>query len=848
MKKKALRLLSTVLTAALLVTAVPAIPASAALSEVNSPAGVSSFQSSDNFDAELLRAWVVNDGEDLKIDYKTPLMTSQFNLSLYRVGANKGNLYLNILLEPELSISSDNMTQYGFLYYLNIERYNIPNGYYNLYIRRYASAEDAALQSYGTAGVLYKNMEIKVTNGKVKILRYKDVIDYNRSIQEIGDAYSLDRYLDTTLEDIRFVLRNPATNVYDTITAYKAAYFKTVSDRITAGAASDYEKLRRIYEYTASNFYYDSIAFSTHSYQYANPYDNIYNFENGLSSANSVYGKVHTTCQGFSAIYLALARAQNIPTRFVYGHRLAVPSNDWLTEDNIDVRDHWWAESYINGRWIFVDPTVGTTNKYNKSTGAWTYHGLTNYTYFDASEDQVATSHVYMNIYPDYRYGKYLDNAYEVQTLTAFLNQTNQTSYKTNGALMNASYDANNKETWGDGTKSHFMTDGRGNTAQIQWSSKGFEGEMNLSGFTKMTLLSAHHNKLTKVNLSGNSLLKNVYLNDNALESLNLADNPRLSYVRVQNNPMKDLTMYVNGSNRTFHAQDHGTFYFTYDKRYTKTSFSLYSKPDIGYKLQGVYSTGTGSRLSTKTTWHFMPKAVGYDIRFALNPDSFKYELSEGDSSKTKLPYVRAAAKRLAALGYCTPTGYTYGSGYDYGYTPLTAGEETAFTAALKEAVIKFQVMNDLPNSGIIDEESWSVLFSETAASMAGSEAEYQQILADYEVRKQAEAAARETLSQVSIRATSKAVKGAMKLSWTATAQSADGSQSAFQADGYELWKSTSKTTGYTLLKECRGSVFKNTSNIQKGKRFYYKVRAYKIVGEKKIYSAWSNVTYKIAK
>ena len=225
MKKKALRLLSTVLTAALLVTAVPAIPASAALSEVNSPTGVSSFQSSDHFDTELLRAWVVNDGEDLKIDYKTPLMTSQFNLSLYRVGANKGNLYLNILLEPELSISSDNMTQYGFLYYLNIERYNIPNGYYNLYIRRYASAEDAALQSYGTAGVLYKNMEIKVTNGKVKILRYKDVIDYNRSIQKIGEAYSLDKYLDNSLEDIRFVLRNPATNVYDTITEYVFSSF-----------------------------------------------------------------------------------------------------------------------------------------------------------------------------------------------------------------------------------------------------------------------------------------------------------------------------------------------------------------------------------------------------------------------------------------------------------------------------------------------------------------------------------------------------------------------------------------------------------------------------------------------
>lgn len=848
MKKKALRLLSTVLTAALLVTAVPAIPASAALSEVNSPAGVSSFQSSDHFDTELLRAWVVNDGEDLKIDYQTPLMTSQFNLSLYRVGANKGNLYLNILLEPELSISSDNMTQYGFLYYLNIERYNIPNGYYNLYIRRYASPEDAEARSYGSAGVLYKNMEIKVTNGKVKILRYKDVIDYNRSIQKIGEAYSLDKYLDNSLEDIRFVLRNPATNVYDTITEYKSAYFKTISDRITAGAASDYEKLRRIYEYTASNFYYDSVAFSTHSYQYANPYDNLYNFENGLSSANSVSGKVHTTCQGFSAIYLALARAQGIPTRFVYGHRLAVPSNDWLTENNIDVRDHWWAESFVNGRWIFVDPTVGTTNKYNKTTGAWTYHGLTNYTYFDASEDQVATSHVYMNIYPDYRYGKYLDNAYEVQTLTAFLDQMNTASSKTNGALLNPAYNAFDKATWGDGKKSHFMTDGRGNTAQIQWSNQGFEGEMNLSGFTKMTLLSAHHNKLTKVNLSGNSLLKNVYLNDNALESLNLADNPSLSYVRVQNNPMKDLTMYVNGSNRTFSAEGSGTFYFTYDKRYKNTSFSLYSKPDIGYKLQGVYSTGTGSRLSTKTTWHFTPKAVGYDIRFALDPDSFQYELAEGDSSQTKLPYVQAAAKRLAALGYYAPTGYTYGSGYDYGYTPLTAGEETSFTADLKNAVIKFQVMNDLPNGGIIDAETWSVLFSEAAASMAASDAEYQQILADYEVRIQQLRAAREELAAVSIQATSKAVKGAMKLSWTTTAQAADGSVTAYQPDGYELWKSTSKTNGYTLLKSCSGKAFKNTSNIQKGKRYYYKVRAYKIVGEKKLYSAWSNVTYKIAK
>ena len=114
----------------------------------------------------------------------------------------------------------------------------------------------------------------------------------------------------------------------------------------------------------------------------------------------------------------------------------------------------------------------------------------------------------------------------------------------------------------------------------------------------------------------------------------------------------------------------------------------------------------------------------------------------------------------------------------------------------------------------------------------------------------QQENAVREELAAVSIKVTSTAVKGAMKLSWTTTAQAADGSGTvtAYEPDGYELWKSTSKTSGYTLLKECRGTVFKNTSNVQKGTSYYYKVRAYKIVGEKKIYTNWSNVTYKIAK
>ena len=811
MKKRILRFASIALAAVLIVLTVPTDSAFAALSEVKAPAQVTTFKSTTDFEKEYARAYVTDDTV-LKINYKTPLEATLFRVSLYRVGADKGDINLDIFVDAKQSAASDGTTLYGFTYYLDVEQFDVPDGYYNLYLRRCATAADAETLNYKSSGVLYKNMEIKVTDGKVKILRYKDVIEYNNSIKDIGALYSTDRYLDNTLEDIRFVLRNPATDVYAEMTPSKIAYIQRISDRVTQGAYTNYDKLLKIYEYTAKNFYYDSVAFSTHSYQYADPYDNIYNYENGLSSANSVFGRVHTTCQGFSAIYLALARAQGIPTRFVYGHRLAIPSNDWLTEDNIDVRDHWWTESYVNGKWIFVDPTVGTTNKYNKNTGAWTYTGLTNYTYFDASDEQVATSHVYMNIYPDYRAGKYIDDTYEMEKLRTFFNQRVGDSNQTNGSVMNSSYSDYDTATWGDGTKSHFMTNGRGKTAQIQWSYKGFTGPLSLSGFTKMTLLSSHDNKYETADLSGSPVLKSVYLYNNSLTSIDLSSCYKLSYVRAQNNPMKNLKLYVNGRNRSFTAGDNGTFCFTLDTSYKNSSLSLYSDPDIGYKLGGVYSTGTGNRLSTKTTYHFTPKAVGYSIRFVLNPDSYKYYLNVGESRSSRLPYIRAAAKRLNALGY---------------YNQTAVGEEASYTEALAEAVTKFQVMHDLSNNGAIGKETWSNLFNNSANTMVSDE-EYEQILADYEVRqaqrKEAEALVK---NLTPVAASAKDAKKNVKVTLELDEQD---NEIINQLKGmgctvkYRFYRSEGNRSSYEAMVTKETPYYTNTSG-KNGKKYFYRAQ-----------------------
>ncbi|MGN1143233.1 MAG: hypothetical protein ACI4SU_01610 [Anaerovoracaceae bacterium] len=202
----------------------------------------------------------------------------------------------------------------------------------------------------------------------------------------------------------------------------------------------------------------------------------------------------------------------------------------------------------------------------------------------------------------------------------------------------------------------------------------------------------------------------------------------------------------------------------------------------------------------------------------------------------------------MEELGYYSPSVSYVSSGY-YGtqYTGSTAGSETSYNEAMQEAAIRFQVINDLPNTGIIDEETWSVLFSEDALPMV-SEYDYPQVLADYQARKAAEAAAEEALSYVTVHASSVAGKSEsgkryMQIRWTA-----DGICLPEDVDGYEVWKSTSRDSGYTLSISTPKMSYKNTSSLKKGTRYYYKVRAYKQIGEKRIYSGWSNITYKISK
>ena len=83
--------------------------------------------------------------------------------------------------------------------------------------------------------------------------------------------------------------------------------------------------------------------------------------------------------------------------------------------------------------------------------------------------------------------------------------------------------------------------------------------------------------------------------------------------------------------------------------------------------------------------------------------------------------------------------------------------------------------------------------------------------------------------------------KKAVKLTWTC--------KSDIQLDGVEIYRSAKKTTGYGKkpVSVTRKKTYTNTS-VKAGKRYYYRVRGYIVVDSEKVYTPYSNTTYRTVK
>ena len=82
-----------------------------------------------------------------------------------------------------------------------------------------------------------------------------------------------------------------------------------------------------------------------------------------IRNANVNGNKVGVVCDGYSSIFIALARAENIPARMVSGIALATKEN-WSNVTNLHDDTHWWAEAYVDGEWITIEEYYGISSSY----------------------------------------------------------------------------------------------------------------------------------------------------------------------------------------------------------------------------------------------------------------------------------------------------------------------------------------------------------------------------------------------------------------------------------------------------------------------------------------------------
>ena len=95
-------------------------------------------------------------------------------------------------------------------------------------------------------------------------------------------------------------------------------------------------------------------------------------------------------------------------------------------------------------------------------------------------------------------------------------------------------------------------------------------------------------------------------------------------------------------------------------------------------------------------------------------------------------------------------------------------------------------------------------------------------------------------VESLKIVARSTAKKGSITVKWTVKGEA--------DIDGYQIWKSKKANSGYKKAFTTTKKSYKNSKGLKKGTRYYYKVRAYKVIDGKNVYSDWSNKANRKAK
>ncbi len=158
---------------------------------------------------------------------------------------------------------------------------------------------------------------------------------------------------------------------------------KALAGEITNGISADYDKAQAIHDWVADNIYYD-VAFLENKTD-----------ETNINSID-VLNRKYAVCSGYSNLMKDLLTAAEIPNRQIIGYALGISEEEhW---DELDIKklepNHIWNEAYVDGRWIIIDATWDSPNRYK--SGKFVDGGSVSQLYFDVTVPFLSSRHMVM--------------------------------------------------------------------------------------------------------------------------------------------------------------------------------------------------------------------------------------------------------------------------------------------------------------------------------------------------------------------------------------------------------------------------------------------------------------------
>ncbi|MBQ8401635.1 MAG: S-layer homology domain-containing protein, partial [Clostridia bacterium] len=161
---------------------------------------------------------------------------------------------------------------------------------------------------------------------------------------------------------------NPADHLSDTIDPAVAAK----SAEIVGTETDDYRKLLLIHRWVAENLYYD------------NDYYTGKTTSTPLEPAE-VLAAGYSVCQGYAGLVQALCQAQGIPCMILTTWGAGAGTDGFISAEDdpyITEANHAHAAAWVNGRWVHMDTTWDSPNRYEN--GVKTKGTGSGILYFDA--------------------------------------------------------------------------------------------------------------------------------------------------------------------------------------------------------------------------------------------------------------------------------------------------------------------------------------------------------------------------------------------------------------------------------------------------------------------------------